>query len=175
MPIAVEDIGNRFARVHSPKKKRCMILSNVKELIGLEFKPYSYGVEKGKIQELAAAIGDDNPIYYSLEAARQKGYEGIPIPLTYLQVIDLFGGYGFEEKIRKLKLNPVKILHGEQAYEYLGEIYAGDELTVTSKVINSETKSGSTGGMDLVTIENRYRNQRGELVAIAKSTIVHRH
>ena len=48
-----------------------MSLSNVKELIGLEFKPYSFGVEKGKIKELTAAIGDNNPIFSSLEAAKQ--------------------------------------------------------------------------------------------------------
>jgi len=152
-----------------------MILSDAKELIGLEFKPYSFGVEKGKIKELVAAIGDTNPIYSSLKAAQQAGYEGIPVPLTYLQIIDSFGGYGFEEKVEKLKLNPVKILHGEQEYEYFADIHAGDELTVNSKVIKAVTKTGSTGGMDVITTENRYTNQKGELVAIAKGTLVHRH
>ncbi|MDF2680567.1 MAG: MaoC family dehydratase [Brevibacillus sp.] len=149
--------------------------TNVKELIGLEFKPYQLEVEKGKIRELVNAIGDTNPIYFSLEAACEAGYEGIPIPLTFLQVIDTFGGFGFDEKMEKLKLNPVKILHGEQEYEYLGDIIAGDVLSVTSKVVSAETKSGSSGGMDLVTTENQYRNQRGELVAIARNTLVHRH
>ncbi|MFA1710101.1 MaoC family dehydratase N-terminal domain-containing protein [Peribacillus frigoritolerans] len=151
------------------------MLSNVKDLIGLEFRPYSFGVEKGKIKELAAAIGDDNPIFSSMQAAQEAGYERIPVPLTYLQIIDSFGGYGFEEKIEVLKFNPVKILHGEQEYEYLGDIFDGDELTVTSKIIQAETKTGSTGSMDIVTQENRYTNQKGELVATAKSTLVHRH
>ncbi|WP_249593904.1 FAS1-like dehydratase domain-containing protein [Peribacillus frigoritolerans] len=151
------------------------MLSNVKDLIGLEFKPYSLGVEKGKIKELTAAIGDDNPIFSNLQAAQDAGYERIPVPLTYLQIIDSFGGYGFEEKIELLKFNPVKILHGEQEYEYLGEIFAGDELSVTSTIIHAETKTGSTGSMDIVTQENRYTNQNGKLVATAKSTLIHRH
>ncbi|TDL74683.1 MaoC family dehydratase [Rhodococcus qingshengii] len=150
-------------------------MSDVKDLLGLELEPYSMAVEKGKIKELAIAIGDDNPIYYSLEAAKNAGYDGIPVPLTFLQVIEYHGGYGFQEKMEVLKLNPVKILHGEQEYEYLGDIYAGDELHVTSKIVRADTKIGSSGGMDFVTEEIRYTNQKGELVAIAKITLVHRH
>lgn len=152
-----------------------MNLSNVKDLIGLEFKPYQFEIEKGKIKELIAAIGDDNPIYSSVEAAQEAGYENIPIPLTFLQVVDTWGGYGFDEKVKKLKLNPVKILHGEQEYEFFEEIYPGDVLSVISKVVNAEVKKGSTGGMDLITTENQYTNQKGKLVAISRSTTVHRH
>ncbi|PFH87753.1 hypothetical protein COI44_09090 [Bacillus sp. AFS088145] len=150
-------------------------MSNVKELIGLEFEPYSLEVEKGKIKELATALDDHNPIYYDVEAARKEGFDGIPVPPTFLQVIDLWGGYGSVEKVEKLKLNLVRVLHGQQSYEYLGDILAGDKLFVTSKVVNAETKKGSTGAMDLITSENQYTNQRGELVAKAKSTLVHRH
>ncbi|MFF2528032.1 MaoC family dehydratase N-terminal domain-containing protein [Brevibacillus sp. NPDC058079] len=152
-----------------------MNVSNVKDLIGLEFKPYTMPVEKGKIKELALAIGDDNPIYYDLEVAKKEGYDGIPIPPTFLQVIDLWGGMGSVEKMEKLGLKLARVLHGQQSYEYLGDIVAGDVLSVTSKVVDAETKTGSSGSMDLVTSENQYRNQRGELVAITRNTIVHRH
>ncbi|WP_414853143.1 MaoC family dehydratase N-terminal domain-containing protein [Brevibacillus sp. IT-7CA2] len=147
----------------------------MKDLIGLEFAPYGMAVEKGKIKELALALGDDNPIYYDLEAAKKEGYDGIPIPPTFLQVIDLWGGLGSVEKVEKLKLNLARVLHGQQYYEYLGDIVAGDVLSVTSKVVQAETKTGSTGSMDLITSENQYRNQRGELVAITRNTLVHRH
>ena len=153
-----------------------IILSKVKELVGMDLSTFSFGVEKGKILELVNAIGDDNPIFRSLDAAQNAGYEGIPVPLTYLQVIESFGNEaGFEEQIAKLKFNPVKILHGEQEYEYFGEIYAGDQLTVTGKVVHAETKIGSSGGMDFVTMENQFKNQRGELVAISRAKLVHRH
>ncbi|MBT2737289.1 MaoC family dehydratase N-terminal domain-containing protein [Bacillus sp. ISL-7] len=150
-------------------------MSDVKDLLGYELEPYSMVVEKGKIKELAIAIGDDNPVYYSLEAAKEAGYEGIPVPLTFLQIIDYHGGYGFQEKMEALNLNPVKILHGGQEYEYLGDIYAGDELQVMSKIVWADTKIGSLGGMDFITEETRYTNQKGELVAIAKITLIHCH
>ncbi|MFJ8066863.1 MaoC family dehydratase N-terminal domain-containing protein [Psychrobacillus sp. NPDC096426] len=151
-----------------------MNLSNTQDLIGVEFKPYSFDIEKGKIRELMNAIGDDNPIYTSIEAAKEAGYDGIPIPLTFLNTIDLWGGYGFEEKAKKLKLNKIKVLNGEQEFEYLGEIYAGDQITVTSKVIHHETKTGSTGKMDLITTENQYRNDQDKLVAISRNVIINR-
>ncbi|MEG0383539.1 MAG: MaoC family dehydratase N-terminal domain-containing protein [Solibacillus sp.] len=148
--------------------------SNAVDLIGMEFDPYTLAVEQGKIRELALAIGDDNPIYYSLEEAKKEGYKGIPIPPTFFQVVDLWGGLGTTDKMAKLKLNLLRVLHGQQEYEYLGDIVAGDVLFVTSKVVDVVTKTGGSGVMELVTSENRYRNQHDELVAISRNTIVHR-
>lgn len=150
-------------------------MSVIKNLIGLEFEPYTFEVEKGKIKEFATAIGDDNPIYYDEEIARNKGYHGIPIPLTFLTVVDCFGGLDFQQKIDFLKLNPVNVLHGEQEYEYLQDIYAGDVLTISAKITDAKIKKGSTGMMDIITTENRYINQREELVALSREVIIHRH
>lgn len=71
----------------------------MKDLLGNELEPYGMALEKGKIKELAIAIGDDNPIFYSLESAKDAGYDGIPVPRTFLQIIDYHGGYGFQEKM----------------------------------------------------------------------------
>jgi hypothetical protein len=149
-------------------------LSHIKDLIGIEFKPYRFEIEKGKIKELVSAIGDDNPIYTSLKDAKAEGNDRIPVPLTFLNTIDLWGGYGFEEKVMKLNLNPVKVLNGEQEFEYYSDIYAGDEISVNSLVVNAETKIGSSGKMELITTENFYKNQNDELVAISRNVIVHR-
>lgn len=150
-------------------------MSNVKDLIGFKYKPYSFEIEKGKIKEFAKAINDDTPIYYDLEVAKEEGYKGIPIPLTFLQAVDLWGGYDFETKASLLKLNAGKILHGEQHYEIVKEIYAGDTLTVNAEVISVKTKKGSSGGMDIITTEHQYVNQHGELVALSKNVLIQRH
>jgi acyl dehydratase len=150
-------------------------MSAVKELAGLKLEPYSFSVEKGKIRELAAAIGDPNPIYYDEEAAKKEGYEGIPIPITFLQVIDLWGGFNFEKKCKMLNLNPVMVLHGEQGYSFFKPIYANDTLTVSGEVVDVQVKKGSTGGMNLITLEFEYRNQHNELVAKSKNVTIERH
>lgn len=150
-------------------------MQHAKEWIGLALTPYRYEIEKNKIIELAKAIGDDNPTYRSVEAAQAAGYEGIPVPITFLQVVDNWGGPGIDELVRKLGLNKARLLHGEQQFEYVADIYAGDELSVRSKVVHIETKSGASGGMDLITTENEYTNQQGVLAAVSRRVLVHRH
>lgn len=150
-------------------------LANVKDLIGVQYEPYTIEVEKGKVREFAEAIGEDNPIYYDLEAAKKEGFAGIPITLTFLTSVDFWGGPSFEDKVKKLQINPVKVLHGEQEYEYIGDIYAGDVLTAESKVVDVVVKKGSAGGMNLITTENQYTNQSGELVAKSKGVTIEQH
>ncbi|NRG46230.1 MaoC family dehydratase N-terminal domain-containing protein [Bacillus sp. CRN 9] len=150
-------------------------MSKVMDLIGLELSPYSYSVDKVKIKEFAEAIGDLNPIYFNEEAARQEGYDGIPIPLTFLQVIDMWGGYSFMEKCDILGLNPVKILHGEQEYKFVKPIYANDVLTVKGKVDEVNIKKGSSGGMNIITLKFEYHNQVNELAAVSTNVTIERH
>ncbi|AXF55164.1 MaoC family dehydratase N-terminal domain-containing protein [Salicibibacter kimchii] len=148
-------------------------MSDKQRLVGLEFEPYSLDVEKGKIREFALAIGDYNPIYFEEDAAKKEGFEGIPIPFTFLQVIDMWGGNSFDKKIRMLDLSRGRILHGEQDYEMFADIYAGNRLTVSSKVINVQEKKGSLGAINLITTENTYTNQQDEkVVAISRNTLV---
>ncbi|WP_085993062.1 FAS1-like dehydratase domain-containing protein [Oceanobacillus senegalensis] len=150
-------------------------MANVKDLIGVQYEPYTMEIEKGKVREFAEAIGEDNPIYYDLESAKKEGFKGIPIPLTFLTSVDFWAGPSFEEKVKKLQINPVKVLHGEQEYEFIGDIYVGDVLSVESKVVDVVVKQGSSGGMNLITTENKYFNLNGELVAKSKGVTIERH
>ncbi|MCF6095392.1 MaoC family dehydratase N-terminal domain-containing protein [Microaerobacter geothermalis] len=138
------------------------------EKIGFTFEPYTYLVERGKIREFALAIGDDNPIYYDRERAVAQGFRDIPIPPTFATVIDMWAGPDFEQLIAALKLNPLKVLHGEQEYQYLEEICAGDEITGKSKVISAAAKRG----MKFITLETEYFNQQGKKVLVGLSTII---
>ena len=42
------------------------------------FPPYTIEVERGKVRELALAIGDENAIYQSRQAAQAAGYADAP-------------------------------------------------------------------------------------------------
>ena len=53
-----------------------------KSKIGYSFPPFTIEVERGKIRELALAIGDDNPVYQSQEAAQAAGYPDVPLSPT---------------------------------------------------------------------------------------------
>ena len=142
--------------------------------IGKEYAPVSWEVERGKIREMAKAIGDPNPIYQDREAAIKEGYKDIPVTPTFLTVPMMFST-SMPTVINDLKINFLMVLHGEEQYEYYQEIYPGDTITAVPKVVNIEEKTNKSGKrMDMVTIELLYKNQRGENVARARSLLVER-
>ncbi|WP_147531640.1 MaoC family dehydratase N-terminal domain-containing protein [Bacillus marasmi] len=146
------------------------MLNNLSSKLGLEFAPYSFSVERGKIKEFAQAIGDDNNIYHNVEAARAAGFRDIPITPTFATVIDMWAGPNFEQLMETLEVNPLKVLHGEMQYTYLGDICAGDTISCTSKVTEVTEKRK----MNFFTIETEYKNQDDKLVLISKSLIIER-
>ena len=142
--------------------------------VGTEYPPITWEVERGKIRELSQAIGDPNPIYLDKEAAVAQGYTDTPAPPTFLTVPMMWCAR-MPAIIEDLKINIMMVLHGEEVYEYYREIYPGDIITGTPKVINAEEKETKSGSkMDMVTMEVVYKNQRGEDVAKARSLIIER-
>lgn len=131
----------------------------LEEKKGMKLEPYTFKVEKGKIKELALAIGD----------LKEEYLTGERILPTFPTVIDFWGGGASTSDL--LGLNVKKVLHGEQEYEYIGEIKPGDEITVTGVVENVYTKSA----MNFVILKKEFVNQNGELVLISRSTVIERH
>lgn len=146
----------------------------VTQLVGYEFPPFRFTVERGKIREFVRAIGDRNPIYVDPEAAKAAGFRDVTIPPTFPTVIDMWGGGDFFQLMAALDLNPAKVLHGEQEYEYLAEVYPGDEITARMKVVKAAKKTGNSGDMKILTVETVYVNRRGDAVLIARSRIIER-
>lgn len=136
---------------------------------GHTFSIDSFIVERGKIKEFVLAIGDENPIYKDLSYAKEMGYKDLPIPPTFPTVIEMWGGLDFETIIQELELNPLMVLHGEQEYEYLDEIYAGDTISCSAKVTAHVEKRR----MDIITIEVVYKRDC-EVVLISRSNIIER-
>lgn len=151
--------------------------------LGMEFPSYTITVEKHKIAEFAVAVGlkDDeaqiNPIYYDEEAAKKAGYQGIPIPPTFLTSCFFWTGEGLMGIVKALGIDLGKLLHSEEEYEYLGNIYAGDVITRKMKVVEmfERGKRDRLGRfVDVTVLETEIINQRGEMVAKVRSTMMER-
>lgn len=142
--------------------------------VGFEFPRFSMTVELGKIKEFVLAIGDDNPIYTDVVAARQAGFNDITVPPTFMEVLDMWNGPNFMHICQHLGLNPVMVLHGEQEYKYLADIYPGDVITGQCRVVDGVTKKGSSGGMHILQLETTYNNHYGTKVAIGRSKVIER-
>lgn len=143
-------------------------------MIGKEFPSYTFTVERGKIREFVQAIGDSNPVYTDSAAAQAAGYRDVIAPPTFATVVENWGGSGFFGMCEDLDINPVMVLHGEQEYEYAQPIYPGEVVTASPRIVNVAVRQGSKGKMTLIVMESTFRNQQGETLAIARSTIIER-
>ncbi|TMC87571.1 MAG: MaoC family dehydratase [Chloroflexi bacterium] len=144
-----------------------------KSKIGYSFPPFTIEVERGKIRELALAIGDDNPIYQSREAAQAAGYPDVPLFPTAPTLFTFWGNAKMVSQIVSLGINVMRVLHGEEEYEYLAPINAGDILTGVMTVVDGKTRQGKDGSsLDILTTEIRYTNQHGQPVLNAREMIL---
>ncbi|WP_343205499.1 FAS1-like dehydratase domain-containing protein [Natrarchaeobius oligotrophus] len=133
-------------------------------------------VEAGKVEEFARSIRDDSELYRSEEAAAERGFDGIPAPLTFTRV-HMFPRYcppeRRDEKRRGFDLgfDRGRTVHGEQEYEYERPVTVGDTLTGTQTLVDVYQKEGGRGGqMTFAELEIEYRNQDDELVLTERRT-----
>lgn len=138
--------------------------------VGKTFPPYEFRVERGKIAEFADAIGDTSPVYHDPEYAAESSAGGIVAPPTLLRSFL----YETRDSVEALKVKDWSyIVHGEQEFEYLAPIVAGDVLTAQDKIVSIvEKESRRAGKLQIAVIETTFHNQHGEKVQIARRTLV---
>jgi MaoC dehydratase-like protein len=133
-------------------------------LLGVWGPEQTMHVELGKIREFAKAVKDDKPEY--------RAPAGAPAPPTFLMTLAHWLG-DLGQTRSAVKLDYRRLLHGEQEFEYVRPIRAGDVLTFRSRTKDVFEKAGKRGGKMLFIIgETEFRNQRGEVVAYMRNTAI---
>lgn len=143
------------------------------KFIGYETPPVSITVEKGQLAFFAKATGEKNPIYFDEDAAKAAGHPSLPAPPTLGFILNSLsrekaGDAGNVGKV--LGINIGHVLHGEQGFEYYKPIYAGDTLTLTTKVTDIYDKKN--GAMDFIVMTIDAVNQHGELCVRQRNNLV---
>jgi acyl dehydratase len=158
-----------------------VIPEEAKQFIGRTDPPIIRHVEKGAIRRYAEAVGNDNPLYYDEEYARESPYGSIIAPPGF------FGWptktpcscTGLAEIVGELQAALARggfprILDGGISYDFFLPVRAGDILTATPKVTGLSEKEGKSGNMIVCYFETTYVNQNGDLVARARQTFIAR-
>jgi acyl dehydratase len=130
-------------------------------------------IDRDKVQEFAIAVGEDNPIFFDLEAAKRAGLPDLVAPPTFT-VTQIFA-VSREDRERRLgaDLDYGRVLHGEQEFQYNRLPFAGEILKGRMRISKDFTKEGKRGGeMRFVTYESKYTDAEGQEVLTAYYTLI---
>ena len=140
------------------------------DFLGKTFPPSApYEVGRVKLAEFADAIGDQNPVYRDREAARAAGFPDVIAPPTFPIVISLTSSARALAE-PGLNLNYAMVVHGEQRFEYVRPLHAGD--VVTAQVTITDIRD--VGRNSMLTTTTQIDTVDGEHVCTAYSTLVER-
>jgi acyl dehydratase len=130
----------------------------------------TFEVSRELIRRFAAAIGDANPAYTDIEAAKALGHPDVIAPPTFLTVLTF--RYAAEGPVVDpgLGLNYALVVHGEQKFVHHRPVRAGDVLTVSSSIVDIR----DAGRNELLTTKTSVMTVDGEPVADLFGTLVSR-
>jgi acyl dehydratase len=131
--------------------------------------PEPYQVGRESIRQFATAIGDANPLYHSVEAARTAGHPDVVAPPTFAIAVIARAqdALMFDPA---LGLDFSRVVHGDQRFEHHRPIVAGDELTSTVYVDAIKVMAGN----DIISVRTEVVDGSGTSVCSAFGTLVSR-
>lgn len=141
--------------------------------IGKSYGRITTEVEKGRLRSFAKAIGETNPVYTDEAAAKAAGYRSLPVPPTYFFCLQMIDDPDPTAWLTDLGANIQNVLHGEQSFEYFDIAFAGDSLSMASRITDIYAKKG--GALEFLVTETTVVNQSSKLLAKLKCTTVFRH
>ncbi len=132
------------------------------------FDPIVVPVERGRLALFARVTGQADPVYSDLAAARAAGHPDVPVPPTFFFGLELEipAPFGY---LVELGIDLRHVLHGRQTFRYHALAYAGDTLTLTSRITEVVSRSGR--GLEFL-VKQTDITRDGALIAQAGSTIV---
>lgn len=139
-------------------------------LIGQKSTPKSILVEQGQLQLFAKATGTKDKVYWDIDAARAAGHKSIPAPPTFLMCLDSLAPSKDPSVLQQLGVDIGRILHGEQRFKYGNPVFAGDQITFQSEIVDMYEKKG--GALKFVVSESTATNQDGDLVGTIINSLV---
>jgi acyl dehydratase len=125
-----------------------------KALVGKEYAPTTTEATLEAMQNYARAYNDNNPAFF--DTGRHGGIIAPPM----FAVVTIWSSIMSVVGDPDLKVDVIRLLHGEQDMEFFLPIRPGDKITATAKVASIETKA--TG--ETLIIEINAKNQAHETV-----------
>ncbi|RFC76628.1 MaoC family dehydratase N-terminal domain-containing protein [Streptomyces sp. AcE210] len=137
--------------------------------IGTELPELTVDVERGRLRFFAKAIGESDPVYADVEAAKAAGHRDLPVPPTFFFCLEMERPADHPNLVELLGIDIRHVLHGEQGFTYHAPVHAGDRLTLRTKITDVYSKKG--GALEFV-VRSTEITRSGELVAELTNSLV---
>lgn len=157
-----------------------LLTEELKAWIGREAHyPAREELGRASIRYFALALGDDNPLYVDDAFAKKAGYPSVIAPPTLIcescqyayRAPNADGYIGHEWD---LPVPNARLIRAGNDYEFMRPVLPTDRISVTWTLESIVEKPSSRGGTQLfVSSVARYRDVRGEVVALNRETIVY--
>lgn len=126
-----------------------------------------------RVKNFAIAVGENNPLHYDDDAAREQGMPAAVAPPTFT-VTQIF------EVTRQAReaglganLEYSRVLHGEQEFSIKRLPLVGETLKGRLRIAKDFEKEGKRGGsMRFVTYESKFTDAGGDEVLTALYTLI---
>jgi acyl dehydratase len=137
------------------------------ELVGRTLPAHHYAVGREKIREYARAVGETEPLYLDLEAARSAGYADLVAPPMFAVV---YAGAAFGDAMLdpEIGIDFEMLVHGGQEFEWGVLVVAGDEITTEVRLAEITERLG----MQFYVFGSTSTNQRSEVVCTGIWTVI---
>ncbi len=159
----------------------------LKKFIGRPTSKSRVVVERGPVANFATAVCDPDPVYRDPQAAKDAGFDSIPVPPTFPFVMNNWGEFPEIQPSERPTGNPLGevvgplmagggiILHGEQEFEYHRPVQVGDVLVGEGKITDAYTKEAKGRTMTFVVTETVWKDDStGEPVVTTRFNLIHR-
>lgn len=136
-------------------------------------------LSRASIRYYALAVGDDNPLYTDVGAARSAGLPDVMAPPTLLADTNQYvagprDADGFAGHSWGLDIPNSRTVRGGNDYTFHRPAHPDDVVTVTWHLVDLTERTTSRGTtMLIVTSRADFTDQEGELILTNTETIIH--
>ena len=138
-------------------------------LKGKEYGEVRLPVVREQVLQFADAIGEDDPVFRDVEAARAAGFPEQLAPPTFVTKMQIMSS-GQVVVDPELGLDYSRVVHGEQEYVWHRPVVVGDVLIGVPRIADIYAKKSN----EYLVIEAEIRDDRGGLVVVGRSTLISR-
>ena len=138
-------------------------------LKGKSYEPVTYEVERDRVSDFAAAIGEEAAVFRDPGAASAAGFAEQVAPPTFATVMNIsISGQAVTDP--ELGLDYARVVHAEMEYEWRRPVVVGDVLTATPRIADIYAR----GPNEFLVVEADIADATGQTVVWSRSVLLSR-